>query len=78
MFSEIEHRDCIYLMSRLASFCFFFFLTRFISVQLQIEEISRKLRTGELGIASVEERFDTHKHQTLTIIDRFFHWKRCI
>lgn len=51
-------------MSRLASF-FFFFLTRFISVQLQIEEISRKLRTGELGIASVEERFDPIKTQIM-------------
>lgn len=30
----------------------------FIPVQLQIEEISRKLRTGELGIAPVEERFE--------------------
>lgn len=48
-------------MSRFASFLFFF-LTRFISVQLQIEEISRKLRTGELGIAPVEERFDPIKH----------------
>lgn len=37
---------------------FFLFLIRFIAVQLQIEEISRKLRTGDLGIASVEERFD--------------------
>lgn len=44
-----------FLMSRLASF---FSLTRFISVQLQIEEISRKLRTGDLGIAPVEERFE--------------------
>lgn len=29
-----------------------------ISVQLQIEEISRKLRTGDLGIATAEERFE--------------------
>lgn len=30
-----------------------------ITVQLQIEEISRKLRTGDLGIAhNLEERFD--------------------
>lgn len=33
-------------------------LTRFISVQLQIEEISRKLRTGDLTIAVTEERFE--------------------
>lgn len=33
-------------------------LTRFISVQLQIEEISRKLRTGDLTIAATEERFE--------------------
>lgn len=34
------------------------FLTRFISVQLQIEEVSRKLRSGDLGIpANPEERF---------------------
>lgn len=44
-----------FLMSRLASL---FSLTHFISVQLQIEEISRKLRTGDLGIAPVEERFE--------------------
>jgi hypothetical protein len=33
------------------------FLTHFITVQLQIEEISRKLRTGDLGISgNPEER----------------------
>lgn len=35
------------------------FLTIFLTVQLQIEEISRKLRTGDLGIAlNPEERFE--------------------
>ena len=35
------------------------FLTLFIPVQLQIEEISRKLRTGDLGISqNPEERFE--------------------
>ena len=30
-----------------------------ITVQLQIEEISRKLRTGDLGVShNLEERFD--------------------
>jgi hypothetical protein len=35
----------------------FFSNTFSISVQLQIEEISRKLRTGDLGIPVTEERF---------------------
>lgn len=35
------------------------FLTNFLSVQLQIEEISRKLRTGELTVGTnPEERFE--------------------
>lgn len=34
-------------------------LTKSITVQLQIEEISRKLRTGELNVAQLpEERFE--------------------
>lgn len=34
-------------------------LTNFLPVQLQIEEVSRKLRTGDLGIpANPEERCD--------------------
>lgn len=33
-------------------------LTRFVTVQLQIEEISRKLRTGDLAVATTEERFE--------------------
>lgn len=34
-------------------------LTHFLPVQLQIEEVSRKLRTGDLGIpANPEERCD--------------------
>ena len=39
------------------------FLTLFFfTVQLQIEEISRKLRTGDFGISqNPEERFDKHK-----------------
>lgn len=33
-------------------------LTRSLAVQLQIEEVSRKLRSGDLGIpANIEERF---------------------
>lgn len=39
-----------------------------ITVQLQIEEISRKLRTGDLGISqNLEERFDTHSATTLLL-----------
>lgn len=35
------------------------FLTPYLTVQLQIEEVSRRLRTGELGInPNPEERFD--------------------
>lgn len=36
-------------------------LTRWFTVQLQIEEISRKLRTGDLGIPlNPEERFERY------------------
>lgn len=64
LISDIEHRDCISnVEARLV-----LFLTRFISVQLQIEEISRKLRTGELGIAPVEERFGHIEHTTHKIL----------
>ena len=36
------------------------FLIQFFTVQLQIEEISRKLRTGDLGLPiTPEERFDS-------------------
>lgn len=38
-------------------------LTRWFTVQLQIEEISRKLRTGDLGIPlNPEERFERNLH----------------
>jgi len=41
------------------------FLTHYISVQLQIEEISRKLRTGELGIpVNPEERCASMPNKT--------------
>lgn len=45
------------------------FLTLFFfTVQLQIEEISRKLRTGDFGISqNPEERFDKHTRNTRRI-----------
>lgn len=40
--------------------CPHFLTLFFFTVQLQIEEISRKLRTGDFGISqNPEERFDT-------------------
>lgn len=43
-------------------------LTPFLLVQLQIEEVSRKLRTGELGIpANPEERCDKNSRCGLMI-----------
>jgi hypothetical protein len=41
-----------------------------ITVQLQIEEISRKLRTGDLGIShNLEERFERHSFdEDLTLV----------
>lgn len=41
-------------------------LTRSLAVQLQIEEVSRKLRSGDLGIpANIEERYAHHAHYAL-------------
>lgn len=42
-------------------------LTRFITVQLQIEEVSRKLRSGDLGIPANPEERCSHNYPTLRL-----------
>ena len=50
-------------------------LTHFLPVQLQIEEVSRKLRTGELGIpANPEERCDNNARCGLMISFIYLFW----